>query len=164
MIDADVAILTSADIDHTEEWEAVFHPLASHLDPNAAIVVDYDDRDLREAPPEGAAYVLTDAPLDDKSWYRDLEKALLADVRTDRPLEARRNTALKLYARIGEADAAMACEAPGNIASRPGAVRSERDPSGARGSKDDFEVCSSSHSPAGTISGPEWRLPCRYRV
>jgi hypothetical protein len=102
-----------AGIDHTEEWEAVLHPLTAHVDPRSALVVDYDDRDLRPDAPAGASYALPDAPLDRATWYRDLEKALLAEVRTEQALELQRSTALKLYSRPDEPPEAFAarCEA-----------------------------------------------------
>ena len=102
-----------ADVDHTEEWEAVFYPLVAHLDADSAMTVDYDDRDLRADAPDGAAYALPAASLEKAAWYRDIEKALIADVRVDRPLEVQRNTELKLYARVGESpeDFARRCAA-----------------------------------------------------
>ena len=52
-----------AELDHTEEWEAVFFPLGERVAVDAGLAVDYDDRDLRSEPPEGARYALGDAPL-----------------------------------------------------------------------------------------------------
>jgi hypothetical protein len=101
-----------AGIDHVEEWEAVLHPLTARPDPRSAVAVDYDDRDLRDEAPPGASYVIPDAPLGRATWYRDLEKALLAEVRTEQVLEIARNTALKLYARPDETEEhfAQRCE------------------------------------------------------
>ena len=97
-----------ADLDHTQEWEAIFHPLGDQADPNAALAVDYDERDLRPDAPAGATYVIPEAPIDDDAWIRRLEKALAADVRVDQALELARNKALKLYARVGESEADFA--------------------------------------------------------
>lgn len=107
-----------ADIDHTQEWEVVFHPLSARLDPDTAISVDYDDRDLRTDPPPDCLYSLPQAPVADVGWYRDVEKALLADVRADRALEVRRNAALKLYARIGESEQDFAARCAAAAAQR----------------------------------------------
>jgi len=97
-----------AEIDHSEEWEAVFHPLIRHCTADDAIAVDYDDRDLLPAPPDGAMYVLPEAPLGDAGWFKTLEKSLIDHVRVDRALEVPRNRKLKLYGRVGESAEAFA--------------------------------------------------------
>ncbi|MGZ8782513.1 MAG: ATP-binding protein, partial [Gaiellaceae bacterium] len=53
---------TKAGLDVTQEWEALFGPLDAGFDLDRVVVVDYDDRDLRAEPIEGAAYVLPDVP------------------------------------------------------------------------------------------------------
>ena len=40
------------------------------IDWTAAIQVDYDTRDLRREAPEDAVYVLSDAPIGNKTWFR----------------------------------------------------------------------------------------------
>ncbi len=52
---------TKADLVHDEQFEAVLFPLGDHLDVNAVIQVDYNDRDLRTEPPIGGVFRLTDA-------------------------------------------------------------------------------------------------------
>jgi hypothetical protein len=102
-----------ADLEHTQEWEAVLHPLDEHADPSAAHAVDYDERDLRPEAPADATYVLPAAPIDEGAWIRRLEKELVAEARVDQALELQRNKVLKLYARVGEsaADFSARCAA-----------------------------------------------------
>ena len=59
------------DLRETEEWEAVLFLLGATVDPAASIAVDHDDRDLRTEAPSGATYVLTDAPLDRKTFFTE---------------------------------------------------------------------------------------------
>lgn len=91
-----------ADLDHREEWEAVLFPLGGHVDPGSARTVDYDDRDLRSDPPDGARYVLGDAPITQATFYRDVERGLAEQAYRQRQLEILRNPDLGLYSRVGE--------------------------------------------------------------
>jgi hypothetical protein len=90
------------DLRETEEWEAVLFPLAATVDPAAAIAVDHDDRDLRPEAPSSASYVLTDAPLDRKTFFTRVEKALLDHLYRTRTMQVMRNPELKLVERAGE--------------------------------------------------------------
>jgi hypothetical protein len=93
---------TKADLVHDEEYEAVLHPLPKHVDVTAAIPVDYDDRDLREAAPAAITYRLTDAPIGDKAFWRDLPKALVDHLTRSMAIEIPVNRTLKLFGRPGE--------------------------------------------------------------
>jgi hypothetical protein len=90
------------DLRETEEWEAVLFPLAATVDPAASIAVDHDDRDLRTEAPSGATYVLTDAPLDKKTFFTGVEKALVDHLYRTRTMQVMRNPELKLAVRAGE--------------------------------------------------------------
>jgi hypothetical protein len=93
---------TKAGLDTTQEWEAVYGPLDGGLDLDRATAVDYDDRDLRAEPLNGAAYVLPGVPLDDAAFFRDASREIqrrLADTQT---LELLRNAELEIYSRPGE--------------------------------------------------------------
>jgi hypothetical protein len=92
-----------AGIDHTEDWEAVFFPLDRVFDVGNGHTVDYDDRDLREQAPEGARYVLGNAPITSASFYRDVERDLREHAFREREVTVLRNPELKLYSRVGEA-------------------------------------------------------------
>jgi len=92
----------SAGIEHTEEWEAVFHPLGERFDPADHVAVDYDDRDLRPEPPSGATYVLPEAPIQSKDFFASAERAITAWLDEHRTLEILHNADLKLYSRAGE--------------------------------------------------------------
>ncbi len=92
----------AAELDTTQEWEALYGPLDEGLDLDTEIAVDYDDRDLRNAPTGNGAYVLPSVPLDDEALFRETARDIqrrLADMRT---LELLRNRELDLYSRPGE--------------------------------------------------------------
>jgi hypothetical protein len=90
------------DLRSTEEWEAVYLPLAAQFDPAVGIAVDHDDRDLRTEAPAGATYALTDVPLGKKAWFTSAEKAIVDHLFRTRTTQVLRNTELKLAARVGE--------------------------------------------------------------
>jgi hypothetical protein len=92
-----------AGLNHTEEWEAIFSPLDQRFDPTSRHDVDYDDRDFRSRPPDGARYVLGDAPITDASFYRDAARDLKEHAYRQRQVTLLRNSELKLYSRPGEA-------------------------------------------------------------
>ena len=105
---------TKADLRHTEEFECVVVGLGETFDADEIVAVDYDDRDLREAAPDRAAYQLTDAPIDNKTYFSGVEKAIKDKLYRDQTLTLRRTPTLKLYSRpgrVGEADFAARCEA-----------------------------------------------------
>lgn len=95
-------------LDHTEEYEAVVVPLSGQLDAAQAITVDYDDRDLRNAAPAGAVYVLPDAPIHTKTWFTSAGAALKRHLEASRSVTVLRNRPLKLASRPGEAGDAFA--------------------------------------------------------
>ncbi len=90
------------DLRHTDEYELVLHPLTNPVDPAAALAVDYDDRDLIDAPPAGAVYVLPTAPLDTKGYLTGAQKAIADHVTRTRTLALFSNRDLKLVSRPDE--------------------------------------------------------------
>jgi hypothetical protein len=80
----------------------VLHPLAPIVDPAAFRAVDYDDRDLRAEPPPGAVYRLPAAPITEKRWWTDTQRALVDHLVRTRSVQVFVNRALKLYSRVGE--------------------------------------------------------------
>jgi hypothetical protein len=102
---------TAAELDTTQEWEALYGPLDQGLDLDSETAVDYDDRDLRPEPPRDGVYVLPAVPLDDESFFRQATRDIqrrLADTRT---LELFRNRELDLYSRPGESQEQFAARA-----------------------------------------------------
>jgi hypothetical protein len=95
---------TAADLDHREEWEALYFPLGAHFDAAAATAVDYDDRDFRPEAPPGVAFRLPEAPLDKQAYFTDVRKEIADHLYRDRAVEVYRNKALKLYSRVGESE------------------------------------------------------------
>ncbi|MGH3040123.1 MAG: hypothetical protein ACRDLZ_12140, partial [Gaiellaceae bacterium] len=93
---------SSAGVDEQEEYEALYGPLDDGLDLATERAVDYDDRDLVEAPPDGATYVLPGAKIGEASFFRDAERDVKRHLVDLRPLELLRNRELKLVSRPGE--------------------------------------------------------------
>jgi len=100
-----------ADLRHEVEWEAIITPLDGPVDPDHAITVDYDDRDLRPEAPDNAVYVLPDAKLQNKTYYTAAQTAIKDHLYRNNELEMFANKDLKIYSRIGEnrEDFAMRC-------------------------------------------------------
>jgi hypothetical protein len=105
----------TADVDHRQEWEAVWFPLREQLDPADAVPVDYDDRDLRPDAPEGVGYRIPDAPIDTATWFRTATADLKDHLRREQHVTVLRNPGLKLYARVDETrdDFLARCDAAG---------------------------------------------------
>ncbi len=95
-----------ADLVHEEEWEAIVPLDGERLDTDSIIEVDYDDRDFGPAP-EGAAYALTDAPIDTKTFFRSAQSTIKDHVYRDERVTILTNPELKLYSRPGEDEAAF---------------------------------------------------------
>jgi hypothetical protein len=95
---------TKADVRHEEEWEAVFFPLRPELSADDAVEVDYDRRDFRDTPIDGAAYALSRVPIDRPDFFVAAERAIEDHLFRHETLKVYRNPALKLYARPGESE------------------------------------------------------------
>ncbi len=95
---------TKGDLRHEEEYEAVFFPLADRLDPDRAISVDYDDRDLLGDGPAGAVFVLPDAKVKNKTYFSAAQKALKDHLYRTETVSLRHNPELKLVSRIDESE------------------------------------------------------------
>jgi hypothetical protein len=93
---------TKAGLDTSQEWEALYGPLDAGLDLDDETAVDYDERDFRPEPADGATYVLPAAPIDDESFFRDAARAIQRKVADTQVLELLRCVELDLYSRPGE--------------------------------------------------------------
>jgi hypothetical protein len=104
---------SAAGVDEQQELEAVYGPLDGGVDLDSETQVDYDDRDFTDAAPDAAAYVLPQAPLGEARFFAALAKDIQRHLVDRRPLELRRNRALKLVSRPGESadDFAARCDA-----------------------------------------------------
>ncbi len=104
---------TKADLRETVEWEAVVGVTRSEVDWGAAVHIDYDERDLRSEAPDGAVYVLSDAPIGKSSFFRSATKELKDHLYREQTMTLQVNRPLKLYSRAGETPEAFAqrCEA-----------------------------------------------------
>ncbi len=91
------------DLDHRQEWEAVFFPLTARLDPTTAIAVDYDARDLRDAAAVASpTFVPPDVLLGDRAYFTDLERDLKQHLLRSQQLTLFRNRVLRLVSRPDE--------------------------------------------------------------
>ncbi|HEX2434060.1 MAG TPA: DUF87 domain-containing protein [Gaiellaceae bacterium] len=95
---------STADVDESQEFEAVYGPLDGGLDLDSETIVDYEDRDFADAAPTGSSYVLTQAPLDKSAFFSGAEKEIRQRLVRSRPLELFRCEPLKLTSRPGEAE------------------------------------------------------------
>ncbi|MBX2826185.1 MAG: DUF87 domain-containing protein [Gammaproteobacteria bacterium] len=93
---------TKSKLRHEAEWEAIITPLEGPVDPDDAILVDYDDRDLRKDPPADAIFVLPDAKIKNKTYFKSAQTAVRDHLYRNEELELFFNPELKLYSRIGE--------------------------------------------------------------
>ncbi len=92
---------TKADLRHQEEWEAIIPLTGDRLDLDAAIAVDFDDRDFTPDPPTGAVYILPPFELS-ASDVRSASADLRDKLKSDETLELWRNAELGLWSRPGE--------------------------------------------------------------
>jgi Helicase HerA, central domain len=104
---------SAADVDEQEEFEAVYGPLDGGLDLASEAQVDYEDRDFSTAPPDGAVFVLPQAPVAESRFFTQTARDIQRHLVERRPLELQRNRALKLVSRPGESagDFANRCDA-----------------------------------------------------
>lgn len=93
---------TKADLVHDEEYECVIAPIGETVDVSRALAVDYDDRDLRSEPADGAVYRMTDARLTNKTFFSGVERDLRDHLVRSMNIEVPANASLKLYGRPGE--------------------------------------------------------------
>lgn len=93
---------TKANLRHEAEWEAVITPLRGPIDADAAIMVDYDERDLLSEVPSNAVYRLPDAKIANKTYFRTAKTEIKNHLYREEQLELFHNASLKLYSRIGE--------------------------------------------------------------
>lgn len=93
---------TKSKLRHEAEWEALITPLDGPVDADDAIIVDYDDRDLLKAEPEGAVYILPDAKLKNKTYFKSAQTAIKNHLYRSQEVELFINPELKVYSRVGE--------------------------------------------------------------
>jgi hypothetical protein len=93
---------SGAGVDESQEFEALYGPLDGGLDLDSETIVDYDDRDFAGSAPEGASYVVTQAPLDKAAFFTGAERDIKRRLVATRALELSRNRQLKLTSRPGE--------------------------------------------------------------
>ena len=93
-----------ADFRLEQEWETVTFPVSEFTDPDNAIAVDYDDRDLRDEAPAGVLYALPNARIDTKAFFSTYAKELKDHVYRNMTATISANKQLKLWTRPGETE------------------------------------------------------------
>jgi len=94
----------AADVNHTEDYEAVIDPLGSRFDPATVKAVDHDSRDFRDGAPGDGEFILVDAPIDQASYWSSLSTDLRDHLMRERRITIWKNAALKIYSRVGESE------------------------------------------------------------
>lgn len=114
-----------ASLRHSEQWEAVIHPVADTIDAAAAVAVDYDDRDFTTEAPTGSTFVLPDEPIAEKRYFTELERALIDHLDRKRTKTIYCNPKLKLYSRVDESQEqfAVRCDQAGQAAADEAAAK-----------------------------------------
>jgi len=95
---------TKAKLRHEVEWEAIVTPLDGPFDPDDALIVDYDDRDLIKQAPDNAVYILPDAKIKNKGYFSAAKTAVKDHLYRDKEITIFHNPSLKLYSRAGETE------------------------------------------------------------
>jgi len=93
---------TKADLRHEVEWEGIVRLDDNRVDPDDALVVDFDDRDFDSDAPEGAVYQLPDAPIDKSTFFTKTKAAFKDHLYRNETIQLFHNPDLKLYSRVGE--------------------------------------------------------------
>jgi len=93
---------TKLDLDTSQEWEALIPLTGKKLDVDGAIAVDYDDRDFTTEAPVGASYVVSDAPIKNKTYFTSAKVSLRDHLLRTKSVEVLYNKPLKLASRPDE--------------------------------------------------------------
>ena len=93
---------TKAGLDHTEEFEAVLPVNDDPKDLSGLATVDYDDRDLREDAPDGAVWVIPEAKIGNKTWWKSVEVGVRDELYRTRTMTVLHNTELDCWSRPAE--------------------------------------------------------------
>ncbi|NND90138.1 MAG: ATP-binding protein [Granulosicoccus sp.] len=93
---------TRSKLRHESEWEAIITPLEARIDGDDSITVDYDDRDLRRDAPANAIYLLPDAKIQNKTYFRSAQRAIKDHLYRNQELTLFHNASLDAFSRIGE--------------------------------------------------------------
>ncbi|MGI9017524.1 MAG: ATP-binding protein [Euzebya sp.] len=99
---------TKAELDHSEEFEAVLPLPGEPTDVSGMEAVDYDDRDLRTDVPEGAVYVIPDAKISTKTYWSTVARAVRDELYGNRTMTVLANAELKVWSRPTETEEAFA--------------------------------------------------------
>jgi len=95
---------TKAKLRHEVEWEAIVPSLDGPFDPDDALLVDFDDRDLVKQAPENPIYILPDAKIKNKTYFSAAKTAIKDHLYREQEITLYHNRSLKLFSRVGESE------------------------------------------------------------
>lgn len=98
---------TKADLRHEVEWEGIVGIDGSRIDPDDAVIVDFDDRDFDAEPAGQQVYLLPDAPVDKSPFFTKTKTAFKDHLYRNESLRLFHNPDLKAFSRIGEDEQAF---------------------------------------------------------
>jgi hypothetical protein len=93
---------TATGVDYREDFEAVLFPLGPSFAADMVHPIDHDPRDFRTEPPSGAQYAIPEAELAKTAFWKALTTGLTQWLTAGKKATIYRNSALKLYSRVGE--------------------------------------------------------------
>jgi hypothetical protein len=93
---------TKMKLRHQTEWEAIITPLEGPVDADNAIIVDYDDRDLSKKEPDNVIYIMPDAKLKNKTYFKSAQTTIKNHLYRNNELELFFNPDLKSYSHVNE--------------------------------------------------------------
>ena len=95
---------TSADLKHTETYEAIIFPIDEIIDPGDVIQVDHDTRDFQNSPRDNAEFAMPTEKLHTKTFWSEFERSLETHLVANRPVQVFVNEQLDLHSRVGESE------------------------------------------------------------
>lgn len=103
----------AADLDHHEEWEAIYYPLQDPFEQSPKTVLDYDARDFKSEAPQNARYVTPAGPVHTKAYIKKIQSRIKNDLYRNRHITIYKNAALKAFSRVDESQESFQtrCEA-----------------------------------------------------
>lgn len=93
-----------ADLDHREEWEAVYFPVTDPFEASTRHTIDHDPRDFEDQAPANARFATPRAPVHTKGFMSKAQREIKAQLYREETLQLFRNATLKLYSRVDESE------------------------------------------------------------
>jgi len=98
---------TKADLRHEVEWEGIVRVDDRRIDPEDALLVDFDERDFERENTGNHIYVLPEATIDKSTFFTQTKNAFKDHLYRNKSLQLFHNAELKAYSRVGETEQAF---------------------------------------------------------